>query len=210
MTWMLEDRAFYPAQASGVLFSDTGVTGDCYASVRYHLPHLNPWRREVENQNGFYPGRLVIKKDELIFYDAEGIPRPPNHFTDDDWIAEQEDRMRMESGFKSRPHSWLRVQAELAKDEEFLSSVLRNSFAYALKSCLLPEGLTVIEDGEEVYANSDRRWGDIIADLRCLGESYVDFWLGDHNPSHISAVKIAEERELALTILKKAGYRPLS
>ena len=190
VTWCLQRDGFYPEEASGVLFSYTGATGKCYASVRDHSPHLYPWRRETENNNGYYPGRLEIMKDKIVFIDAKGVPRPPDVFTNYDWIAQNEEQMLRQSDLKVSPHSWLRVRAELAKDEELLSSILRNSFAFALKSCLIPDGLRLIETGEEVYVRTERNWGAIIADLRCLGESYVDFWLGDPNLSHISSGEI--------------------
>lgn len=201
--WMLTPDGYVPSHASGVSIAKTAETVKCSRVGGIGSGLAGRWLRQYGGNDRNWPGDLVISDTALRFTDAERLPKPSELSADS--IEMHERSLLSDAPLMSTvPHSWLRLQNALTADEEFLDLIQSTSFAHTFKNLLVDGTIIHQSSGAEVYANSDRRWSDIVVHLRALGENYVDYFLG--GPPRIEESKYAEDRISAIRLMADAGY----
>lgn len=115
-----------------------------------------PWRRRSDDGRSWVVGNIRFEPDDV-------------HFSDDPRYEPPED---VDSNV---------FQRAMAERPEFLVRLRDDSFAFTLNRILWVESLCAI-DGDTRWQPSRGEAGGTIAELRRLGESYLDFKLGGPEP----------------------------
>lgn len=134
------------------------------------------WRRRSDDGRGWFPGRVKVFADRVAFIDADDYETP--NFGDDEPLA-----------------------ADLAKSATFLARLRDDAFAwrfYYYGDTWAREGT-----GEADPHGSNRGVASMVARLRGVGESYLDFYLGE---SGAGSELCAEEEVVA--VMRALGWRP--
>jgi hypothetical protein len=109
--------------------------------------------RRRYGDTGYISGRVEFTDDDVIFVDLE--TKGPMFFTN------------------SGPPN---LEFDLHASKKMRSLVKSDEFAHALNLCLQHREFKHLDSGEN-WSCSERDAGDIVAELRRLGESYRDFYL---------------------------------
>lgn len=144
-----------------------------------HCRHSCGWRRRSDNGRGWWPGTVEILSDRVRFIDANSLsPKPPQH---DD--------------------TTFQLHSDLLLSREFMQQVQDDAFACDLYFMLLNREINQIGIAER-QGHSFRTIAGMIADVRGVGEYYLDFY-----PDGLWPVPSGLEKPSTAAALKAAGWR---
>ncbi len=134
------------------------------------------WCRRTSDGAGWWPGELRIEPDRLIFNEADELPDSPILFEDALDRYDRDLEHKFESGNWPKFYGPLRFQNDIAKDAAFMQRIQDDEFALVMAQLgLVGKSIYHYETMRQVCFFVTESLASIIARLRRLGESYLDF-----------------------------------